>query len=138
MYTVCKGGGWGMGLLLGLQRSPFTVNFFWMTTFCIAFYESYLSTLYIFSMSGRRRERWLRDGPPPVNARFLQSKHPKGPRWSGISFKIIFGGILYFIVLYSTLLHLSPLRFHCANKCMEPRTVANGMVHWQPVRRSNH
>jgi hypothetical protein len=27
-----------------LPQSPVTVQFFWMTTFCIAFYKSYLST----------------------------------------------------------------------------------------------
>jgi hypothetical protein len=27
-----------------LPQSTFTVQFFWMTTFCIAFYEPYLST----------------------------------------------------------------------------------------------
>jgi hypothetical protein len=35
-------------------------------------------------------------------------------------FKIFFGGIFYFfIVLYSTLLHLPPLRFHCADGCWD-------------------
>jgi hypothetical protein len=49
-YKVCKGGE-GSGVL-GLRQikkppqSPFTGQIFHMTTFCIAFYESYLSTVY--------------------------------------------------------------------------------------------
>jgi hypothetical protein len=40
-------------------------------------------------------------------------------------------------VLYSTLLHLPPLRFHCAGGCWDrkPRTVATSAL---AVRRSNH
>ena len=38
------------------------------------------------------------------------------------------GGGLFFFVLYSTLLHLPPLRFHCADGCWD-RT--QQLVHWQ-------
>jgi hypothetical protein len=53
------------------------------------------------------------------------------------SFFLIFGGIFYFLfVLYSALLHLPPLRFHCADGCWDrTRTVATGAL---AVRRSNH
>jgi hypothetical protein len=40
-----------------------------------------------------------------------------------------------FVLLYSTLLHLPPLRFHCADGCWELRTVATGPL---AVRCSNH
>jgi hypothetical protein len=45
-YTVCKGSMWVLGLrqINTFCEVPFQVNFFLMTTFCIAFYESYLST----------------------------------------------------------------------------------------------
>jgi hypothetical protein len=41
-----KGGVWESGPQTDehLPQSPFTGKFLWMTTFCIAFYESYLST----------------------------------------------------------------------------------------------
>jgi hypothetical protein len=29
------------------------------------------------------------------------------------------GGLLFFLVLYSTLLHVPPLRFHCADRCWD-------------------
>jgi hypothetical protein len=32
-------------------------------------------------------------------------------------FKYFLGGFLVFFVLYSALLHLPPLRFHCADGC---------------------
>jgi hypothetical protein len=44
-----------------------------------------------------------------------------------------FWGYFYFFVLYLTLLHLPPLRFHCADGCWD-RTVATGAL---AVRRSN-
>jgi hypothetical protein len=46
-YSVCKGGVWGSGPQTEkhLPQSPFTGEFFQMTTFCIAFYKSYLSTM---------------------------------------------------------------------------------------------
>ncbi len=49
-YTVCKGGVWGHrrggGLrhIKHLPQSPFTGNFFYITTFGIAFYQSNVST----------------------------------------------------------------------------------------------
>ncbi len=46
--TVCKGGRvWGSGPQTDkhLPQSPFTGEFFQMTTFCSALYESYLSTI---------------------------------------------------------------------------------------------
>jgi hypothetical protein len=48
----------------------------------------------------------------------------------------IFGGdfILIFFVLYSTLLHLPPLKFHCVVGCWD-RTVATCAL---AVRRYNH
>ncbi len=51
-----------------------------------------------------------------------------------------FGGggffLFIFFVLYSALLHLPPLRFHCADGAgIEPMTVATGAL---AVRRSNH
>ncbi len=51
--------------------------------------------------------------------------------------EIIFLFIFFvFFVLYSTLLHLPPLRFHCVHGSgIEPRTVAIGAL---AVRRSNH
>jgi hypothetical protein len=45
-YTVCKGGGvWGSGPHTDkhLKQITFTGKFFSMTTFCNAFYDSYLS-----------------------------------------------------------------------------------------------
>ena len=46
-HAVCNGGGgvWGSGPQTDkhLPQSLFTDNFFEMTTFCIAFYEPYLS-----------------------------------------------------------------------------------------------
>ncbi len=49
--------------------------------------------------------------------------------------KYFLGG--FFFILYSALLHLPPLRFHCADGCyrIEPRTVATDAL---AVRRSNH
>jgi hypothetical protein len=44
-YTVCRGGGgYGALGLTQISTCPITGQKFWMTTFCIAFYESYLST----------------------------------------------------------------------------------------------
>jgi len=39
-YTVCKGGGFGLRQINTCRKVPLQV-FFYMTTFCIAFYESY-------------------------------------------------------------------------------------------------
>ncbi len=48
-YTVCGGEVWGSGPQTDkhLPQSPLTSQFFLMTTFCIAFCESYLSKHYI-------------------------------------------------------------------------------------------
>jgi hypothetical protein len=42
-YTVCKGGSSGSKTDKHLPQSPFAGKFFKMTTFCIDFYESYIS-----------------------------------------------------------------------------------------------
>ncbi len=55
-YSVCKGGG-VKGFCSGpqtdkhLPKSPFTGQFFYLTTFCISFYEFYLSTHWISAFS---------------------------------------------------------------------------------------
>ncbi len=51
MQCVRGGRVWGSGRQTNkhLPQSPFTGQFFYMTTFYIAFYESYLSTVFIIS-----------------------------------------------------------------------------------------
>jgi hypothetical protein len=85
-----------------------------------------LSSMLFYTAPARRH-------PDP----FLKYPGLERPLFSYISFG---GGgeeFLIFFVLYSTLLHLPPLRFHCADGCcgIEPRTVATGAL---AVRRSNH
>jgi hypothetical protein len=58
--------------------------------------------------------------------------------FEGYSFKKLTGGffwLFFSISLYSTLLHLPPLRFHCARGCWTARTVATSAL---AVRRTNH
>jgi hypothetical protein len=50
-------------------------------------------------------------------------------------FKIFFGGIfLFFFIQLSALLHLPPLRFHCADGCWDRTHDRCNLcnVHWQP------
>jgi hypothetical protein len=60
--------------------------------------------------------------------------------WLFANFKNLFlyfwGGFFVFFVLYSTLLHLPPLRFRCADGCWDrTQNRENGAL---AVRRSNH
>ncbi len=68
MYIVCKEGGgvWSSGPQTDkhLPQSPLTCQFFSMTTFCIAFFESYLST-------------WLGWGSPAGGSLAGAPSHPE-------------------------------------------------------------
>ncbi len=63
----------------------------------------------------------------------------RGEEANIIFFFKFFGGILIFFVLYSTLLHLPPLRFHCADGCWDRTQDRQLQLHGAlAVRRSNH
>ncbi len=85
------------------------------------------------------KPRWGAEPRIEVRPALPYSTHYQNSKLTHYQFLFIFififlGDFLIFFVHYSALLHLPPLRFHCAAG-IEPKTVATGAL---AVRRSNH
>jgi hypothetical protein len=95
-----------ISLLKWLYSRYFNCNF-WSVNLCLYFFIlPYFSDFHVTILE----PRWV---PQPTN-RFMRS-------WTIFFFFFFFGGgiFFFFFVQYSALLHLPPLRFHCADGCWD-------------------
>ncbi len=100
---------WTLGLLDPLYQT----DFFRTTNVAVT----------LACVGGRKKRHVILTDPITQEEEHVQAT--SAARWDKTELLLLFiffGGIFYFFVLYSTLLHLPPLRFRCADGCWD-RTV---------------
>jgi hypothetical protein len=81
------------------------------------------------TVPGDRASLWLSQEPSPDFIAHMGLTTTVSFFIAGNIHYVSLGGFFLFFVLYSALLHLPPLRFHCADECWD-RTPLQ-LVHWQ-------